>query len=32
MANITITTAANFIPEIWSMETLRAAEKALVMA
>ena len=32
MANITTTTAAVFLPEVWSMETLRAAEKALVMA
>lgn len=32
MANITVTTGANFIPEIWSMETQRAAEAALVMA
>ena len=32
MANITTTTAAVFFPEVWSMETLRAAEKALVMA
>ena len=32
MANITTTTAANFIPELWSVETLRAAENALVMA
>ena len=32
MANITTPTAAVFLPEVWSMETLRAAEKALVMA
>jgi hypothetical protein len=32
MANFTTTTSAVFIPEIWSVETLRAAEKALVMA
>ena len=32
MPNITTTTAANFIPELWSYETLRAAESALVMA
>lgn len=32
MANITTTTGAVFLPEIWSLETLRAAEKALVMA
>lgn len=32
MANITITTGANFIPELWSMETQRATEAALVMA
>jgi len=32
MANITTTTAAVFIPEVWSMETLRATERALVMA
>lgn len=32
MSNVTTTTAAVFIPEIWSLETLRAAEKALVMA
>src|SRR3990167_2061043 len=29
---ITITTGANFIPEVWSMEVLRATEDALVMA
>lgn len=28
----TITTGAVFIPEVWSMETLRATEDALVMA
>ncbi len=32
MANITTTTAAVFIPELWSYETLRQAESALVMA
>lgn len=32
MANVTTTTGAVFIPEIWSIETLRAAESALVMA
>lgn len=32
MANITTTTAAVFIPEVWSVETLRAAEAALVTA
>lgn len=32
MANITTTTGAVFIPEVWSVETLRAAESALVMA
>jgi len=32
MANITTTTAAVFIPEVWSAETLRAAEAALVVA
>lgn len=32
MANITTTTGAVFIPEVWSVETLRAAENALVMA
>lgn len=32
MANFTTTTSAVFIPEIWSVETLRAAERALVMA
>src|SRR3990172_9676250 len=32
MANITTTTGAQFIPEIWSAETVRAAEAALVMA
>lgn len=32
MASVTTTTGAVFIPEIWSMETLRAAEAALVMA
>lgn len=28
----TITTGAVFIPEVWSLETLRATEDALVMA
>ena len=28
----TVTTGASFIPEVWSMETLRATEDALVMA
>jgi len=32
LANITTTTGAVFIPELWSAETLRAAEAALVMA
>lgn len=32
MANITKTTAANFIPSIWSQSTLRALEANLVMA
>lgn len=32
MANITTTEAAVFIPEVWSAETLRAQEAALVMA
>lgn len=32
MANFTTTTSAVFIPEIWSVETLRSAESALVMA
>lgn len=32
MADITTTTAAVFIPELWSMETLRAQEAALVVA
>lgn len=32
MANFTTTTSAVFIPEIWTAETLRAAERALVMA
>lgn len=32
MANFTTTTSAVFIPEVWSVETLRAAEAALVMA
>jgi N4-gp56 family major capsid protein len=32
MANMTTTTSAVFIPEVWSIETLRAAEAALVMA
>jgi hypothetical protein len=30
--HITVTTAAEFIPEIWSRETLRAMEDALVMS
>lgn len=30
--NINVTTAANFIPELWSMEILRASESQLVMA
>ena len=30
--NINITTAANFIPELWSLEILRATESQLVMA
>jgi len=32
VANITTTTAAVFIPEVWSLETLRAAEASLTMA
>lgn len=32
MANLTTTTSAVFIPEVWSVETLRSAESALVMA
>ena len=32
MANVTITTAAVFLPNIWSTETLRATENALVAA
>lgn len=32
MANSTVTTGAVFIPELWAYETLKAAEKALVMA
>lgn len=32
MANVTVTTGAVFIPELWSMETQRATEAALVMA
>ena len=32
MANVTVTTAAVFLPTIWSIETLRAAENALVGA
>lgn len=32
MANITVTTAANFIPEIWSREVKRAVESNLTMA
>lgn len=32
MANITTTTGAVFLPEVWSAETLRAAESAIVMA
>lgn len=31
-ATLTTTTSAVFIPEVWSVETLRAAERALVMA
>lgn len=32
MANITTTTAAVFLPTLWSVETVRATENALVMA
>lgn len=32
MADLTVTTSAVFIPELWSMETLRAQEGALVVA
>ena len=32
MANITTTTAAVFLPTLWSVETLRATERALVAA
>ena len=32
MANTTVTTAANFIPEIWSKEVIAAAEANLVLA
>lgn len=32
MPNMTTTTGAVFIPEVWSMDTLRATEAALVMA
>lgn len=32
MANVTTTTAAVFLPTLWSIETLRAAESALVAA
>jgi hypothetical protein len=32
MANVTTTTAAVFLPTLWSVETLRAAENALVAA
>jgi hypothetical protein len=32
MTNITTTTAAVFLPNLWSMDTLRATEKALVAA
>ena len=32
MSEITTTTGAVFIPEVWSIETIRAAESALVMA
>lgn len=32
MANFTTTTSGVFIPELWSMDTLRATESALVMA
>lgn len=31
MANVTVTTAANFIPEIWSKDVKRATEANLVM-
>lgn len=31
-ANVTVTTAANFIPEIWSADTLKSIENKLVMA
>ena len=31
-ANVTITTAAHFIPEIWAADTLKAIENKLVMA
>lgn len=30
--NVTVTTAANFIPEVWSADILRATESNLVMA
>lgn len=30
--HVTVSTAANFIPEIWSAEILRATEDALVMS
>jgi hypothetical protein len=32
MANITTTTASVFLPNLWSMDTLRATERALVAA
>jgi N4-gp56 family major capsid protein len=32
MANMTVTTKANFIPELWSKETIKAVEKNLVVA
>jgi len=32
MANISTTTAAVFLPTLWSTETIRAAEAALVAA
>ena len=31
-ANVTVTTAANFIPEIWAADTLKSIENKLVMA
>jgi len=30
--NVTVTTAANFIPEVWSDEIVAAYKKSLVMA